>query len=75
MSSIKTADILMLSVSERILLVEDIWDSIENAPENVSITEAQELELEARLDAFHRDPSRGSPWAMVKDRFQAQRAP
>jgi putative addiction module component (TIGR02574 family) len=74
MSSICKADILALSVSERILLVEDIWDSIAEAPEEISLSEAQEQELNARLDAYHEDPTEGSPWTMVKDRIQADRA-
>jgi len=74
MSSISRADILKLSVSERILLVEDIWDSIVDAPEEISLSEAQEHELNARLDAYHENPNEGSPWAIVKDRIRVGRA-
>jgi putative addiction module component (TIGR02574 family) len=73
MSSITKADILKLSVSERILLVEDIWDSIAEAPEEISLSEAQEHELDARLDAYRRNPTAGSPWAMVRDHIRAGR--
>lgn len=48
MGAISKAEILKLSVSERILLVEDIWDSIAEAPEEVSLSETQERELDAR---------------------------
>ena len=74
MSSISRAEILKLSVSERILLVEDIWDSIAEAPEEIALSQAQELELDARLDAYHMNPTEGSPWAIVKDRIRAGRA-
>jgi putative addiction module component (TIGR02574 family) len=74
MGSISKAEILKLSVSERILLVEDIWDSIAEAPEEIALSEAQEHELDARLDAYHRNPTEGSPWAMVRDRIRAGRA-
>ena len=74
MSTITKADILKLSVSERILLVEDIWDSIAEAPEEISLSEAQGIELAARLDAYHRNPAEGSPWATVRDRIRAGRA-
>ena len=74
MSSISIADILTLSVSERIMLVEDIWDSIVDAPEEIFLSEAQEQELNARLDAYHENPTEGSPWTIVKDRIQADRA-
>jgi putative addiction module component (TIGR02574 family) len=69
MSSI-AKDILNLSVTERILLVEDIWDSIAEIPEEVSLTKAQEQELDLRLDAHHRDPHAGSPWSEVRERIQ-----
>jgi putative addiction module component (TIGR02574 family) len=74
MSTISKAEILKLSISERILLVEDIWDSIAEAPEEIALTQAQEQELDARLDAYHKNPTEGSPWAMVRDRVRAGRA-
>ncbi len=72
MSSINKADILKLSVSERILLVEDIWDSIAEVPEQITLSETQERELEARLDAYHKNPTEGSPWTVVRDRIQTK---
>jgi len=74
MSTISKAEILKLSISERILLVEDIWDSIAEAPEEIALTQAQEQELDARLDAYHKNPTEGSPWVMVRDRIRAGRA-
>jgi putative addiction module component (TIGR02574 family) len=71
MSSLNKSDILKLSVPERILLVEDIWDSIAEAPEEVSLSEAQQRELDARLEAYHMNPAEGSPWAMVRERIRA----
>lgn len=63
------SDFLALSVAERILLVEDIWDSIAGVPDAVKLSEAQRQELDARLDAYHRDPGAGSPWETVKLRI------
>ena len=74
MNTISKAEILKLSVSERILLVEDIWDSIAEIPEEIVLTKAQEQELDARLDSYHENPNEGSPWEMVKDRIRAGRA-
>lgn len=71
MGSICKADILTLSVSERILLVEDIWDSIAELPEEISLSEAQKRELETRLAAYHEDPAAGSPWATVRERIRS----
>ena len=49
MANFSLADILELDVSERIQLVEDIWDSIAAAPDSVTLTDAQRAELERRL--------------------------
>lgn len=62
-------DILSLSVPERILLVEDIWASIAEVPEEVALTAQQKKELEIRLDDYHKDPDAGSPWSAVRERI------
>jgi putative addiction module component (TIGR02574 family) len=72
MSAIAKSDILGLSVTERILLVEDIWDSIAEVPEEVPLSEAQKQELDRRLEAYHRNPNEGSPWTVVRDRIRNQ---
>jgi putative addiction module component (TIGR02574 family) len=66
------ADILNLSVSERIQLVQDIWDSIAEVPDSVPLTDEQKAELDRRLDAYHRDPNAGSPWSVVRERFKSR---
>ena len=66
------ADILNLSVSERIQLVQDIWDSIAEVPDSVSLTDEQKAELDRRLDAYHRNPDAGSPWSVVHERFKSR---
>lgn len=70
MKKINTSDFLELSVSERIQLVKDIWDSIAAVPEAVPLTEAQKEELERRLDAYHKNPDAGSPWEVVRERIR-----
>ena len=75
MSQPNRSDFLKLSVPERILLVEDIWDSIAEVPGEISLSEAQQRELEARLEAYHKNPTESSPWAIVKDRILATHEP
>jgi putative addiction module component (TIGR02574 family) len=70
MSRLAKEDILNLSISERIQLVEDIWDSIAELPEAVILTDDQKRELDNRLDAYHLDPNEGSPWEQVRKRIQ-----
>jgi len=73
MSGLARADILKLSLSERIQLVEDIWDSICECPEALPLTREQEAELEERLEEYHRNPEAGSPWHVVRERIRNQK--
>ena len=72
MTTLTKADVLNLSVTERIQLVEDIWDTIAEVPEQVELTDAQKAELDRRLEAYHRNPSEGSPWSIVKERIRSK---
>ena len=66
------ADILRLSASEQIQLVQDIWDSITEVPDSVTLTDEQKAELDRRLDTYHMDPNAGSPWSVVRERFKSR---
>jgi len=70
MSTLVKADILNLSVAERIQLAEDIWDSVSEVPEAVSLTEEEKRELDRRLNLYHQNPSEGSPWGMVREKIR-----
>jgi putative addiction module component (TIGR02574 family) len=59
-----------LSTTERIILVEELWDSIAASPEGFSLSEAQKADLQRRLDAHRDNPKAGSPWEEVKARLQ-----
>lgn len=57
-----------LSISERLQLVEDIWDSIaQEAPEAVPLTEAQRVELDRREDEHRRNPGSAIPWSQASE--------
>lgn len=71
MNTLTKADVLHLSVAERIQLVEDIWDTIAELPEAVELTPAQKAELDRRLDAYHAQPGAGSPWQVLRDRLRS----
>ena len=67
MASLDIREILKLSVSERIQLVEEIWDSIAAHPESLPVTEAQKAELDRRLADYRANPSQGRTWEEVRD--------
>lgn len=48
-----------LPVEQRLLLVEELWDSIAADRGALALTEPQRRELDARLDAFELDQSPG----------------
>ena len=73
MSALAIADVINLSVPERIQMVEDIWDSIVELPDEVPLTEEDKAELDRRLDAYHQNPDEGSPWGMVRERIRSRR--
>jgi putative addiction module component (TIGR02574 family) len=64
--STQLEDILQLSVSERIQLAEDIWDSIAANPESLPLADAERQELDRRLDSYARNPDEGVPWDDLK---------
>jgi putative addiction module component (TIGR02574 family) len=63
------SDVLEMDVAERIIFVEDVWDSIATAPEAVELTESQRKELDERLEMSHKNPNEGSSWNDVKKRI------
>lgn len=58
-----------LSVPDRLLLVDELWDSIAEEEDSLLLTDAQKTDLERRLEAIDADPSRGSTWEQVKARL------
>ena len=68
--NISMADVLALSVPERIQLAADIWDSVASVPESVALTDPEKKELDRRLAAYRADPEGGSPWEQVKARIR-----
>ena len=59
-----------LSVSERLQLVEDIWDSIaeeaRERPDVLPLSEAQRAEVRRRQEEHRRDPGSAIPWDEVR---------
>jgi putative addiction module component (TIGR02574 family) len=62
-------EISQLSISERIQLAEDLWDSILERQDEVQLDPAQQQELDRRLDRHRQDPTAGSTWEAVKQRL------
>jgi len=63
-------DILKMSVPERIIMVEAIWDSIAENDNQVELSEDTKQLLDDRLDAHKKNPNDGSSWDEVKARIK-----
>lgn len=61
---------LSLPIPERIKLVEDIWDTITESPDQVLLSEAQLTEIERRLDDHRKHPHRGIPWEQAREKLR-----
>jgi len=59
-----TIDIAKLTKKERLDLIGELWDSL--APEDVSLTPAQEAELARRMATFEADLKEAMPWDEVE---------
>jgi putative addiction module component (TIGR02574 family) len=68
--SIDLSGIKALSIPERILVVEEIWDTIAAEQDSIPIIVAQRDELDRRLRSLESDPNLGSAWPDVKARIQ-----
>ncbi|MFT5133549.1 MAG: putative addiction module component (TIGR02574 family) [Gammaproteobacteria bacterium] len=70
MSSVKKFDIQELSHSDRILLAEQLWDSVAENQDSLEITASQKKVLEERLAAYRISPNAGSSWEDVKNEMK-----
>ena len=65
-------DILNLSVSERILMVEAIWNSIPENEVTLELSDETKQLLDDRLATHEDNPNEGSSWEEVKSRIRNQ---
>ena len=65
-------EILKLSVPERILMVEAIWDSIVDKDENIELSEDTKKLIDERIRSHRENPEDGSTWTDVKSRIKKQ---
>jgi putative addiction module component (TIGR02574 family) len=62
-----------LSISDRIRLVEEIWDTIAEENEASELTDAQKRELDRRLELARNNPGQGRTWDEIKTEFLKSR--
>ena len=62
----KTPSIFDLSPSEKLQLVQDLWDDLAATPETVPVYEWQKQELEPRKANLLKNPASALAWEEVK---------
>jgi putative addiction module component (TIGR02574 family) len=58
-----------LTIPEKILLVEEIWDDIARENEAFELSPSQKNELERRLQSYSENPSQGRKWEEIRAEF------
>jgi len=70
MSIVNNINIQKLSQSERILLAEELWDSVAKNQDDLEVTDAQRQILDERMAAYKASPNEGSSWEKVKNEMK-----
>jgi putative addiction module component (TIGR02574 family) len=63
-------DIQSLTTSERILLAEELWDSVHEKSDEIVVSPEQMAMLEERLAAYRADGDPGDSWDNVRARIE-----
>ena len=61
-----------LTPEERLRLIEELWDSLNEAPESIPLINAQREELDRRLDDLERSGPEGIPWDDVLQQIRSR---
>ena len=68
----RMVDVERLTPEEQLDLIEQLWDRLSRAPENVALTEAQRAEIDRRSDELDEDVRAGRPLGIPWDEVFAQ---
>jgi putative addiction module component (TIGR02574 family) len=67
MNAALATEIRRLTPTEKLQLVEDLWDDLAAELKAVPLTPAQRAELDRRLDGLEKHPDAGRPWSEVRN--------
>jgi putative addiction module component (TIGR02574 family) len=67
--SMPAIDINAMEPEERLRLIGDLWDSLNESPEDVDLTAAQRAELDRRLDRLESGKAKLVSWDELKARL------
>jgi putative addiction module component (TIGR02574 family) len=70
--SVTLTEIRQMTVPERLDLIGEMWGALVEEQAEAPLTEAQVREIDRRLEAYRRDPSRGASWEEFSQRLEAE---
>jgi putative addiction module component (TIGR02574 family) len=68
----KTDSVFDLSPSEKLQLVEDLWDDLASTPEAIPLHQWQREELDRRKANLAGNPASGLSWEQVKQNVRSR---
>ncbi|HEV8434775.1 MAG TPA: addiction module protein [Thermoanaerobaculia bacterium] len=72
MSRTPIEEILQLPADDRVQIAQQIWESVAEHPEEVTLTAAQREELERRWKAMQESPDAGEDWEAFRAKLQSE---
>ncbi len=63
-------DIKKLSKSEKLLLINDLWDDIADSTDDIPLNRRTEMLLDERYAAYKTNPNEGRSWEEVKKKLR-----
>ena len=65
-------DLKKLSKSEKILLINDLWDEVAKTEDDIPLSQNTKELLDKRYEAFQANPNVGLPWDDFKKKIQSE---
>jgi putative addiction module component (TIGR02574 family) len=66
------SQVFELTLSEKLQLVEDLWDNIAQLPDQIPVLDWQKEELDKRKAAYLQNPALSSSWEAAKERVRGR---
>jgi putative addiction module component (TIGR02574 family) len=63
------SEVNQLTVTQKLLLVSELWDDLAAHPTEVPVSREQIAELDRRMEAYRRDPSQTTTWEAIQQRL------
>jgi putative addiction module component (TIGR02574 family) len=73
MEELLISQIKNLSIPEKLLLVEEIWDDIVTSDPIIILSESQKKELDSRIASYKKNPGKCSTWRDAKKRIKEKK--